>query len=183
MKKKSKFFALAVALIICCALCLTACGDPEDATIGDGGIVPEGNYMLVEFEGSSFYVPSDSRQNEQENFHSYTFSDGSFTVLVSDTRAKVQRVSRNSYERSLKKEIKDTGYSYTLDDYKFYKLSGLWIRAVEVTLYNSEKAVKKYQYAYSTGSKQIIITVEYNSIDTAEDSDFPAKLLYSISVK
>lgn len=184
MKKKFRFavsFILA-ALMIACALCLTACGDPE-AIEGEGGIVPEG-YRRIDVENSSFYVPMDSTHaGKQDTLDVYTFSEGQFNINVVESGIKIQRLSRNSFNKTLSKEMSANGLSYTLDEYKFYKLSGLWILADELTITSGSKSIKEYQYSYNAGKSQVTITIAFNDVNVAVESDFPAKLLYSISVE
>ncbi len=185
MKRAVKSTISSVALILVFAFVLTGCGLTDPAAIkGEGGIAPEG-YECIEYAGSSFYLPPDCKfETTQNGVDLYRFSDGTFNVNSVSSSGKVQRIKQSTFEKELKQALSASGFDCEVDSFKFYKLSDLWILADELTLTErgTGKVVKEYQFCYNSSGKQVTLTIAFNNPDVAVESDFPAKLLYSISL-
>ncbi|MCI8595276.1 MAG: hypothetical protein HFE35_00460 [Clostridia bacterium] len=185
MKKNAKSVVLSAALVLICAFVFCGCGITDPAAIeGEGGIAPEG-YERLEYAGSSFYIPPNCKYDSHVNgVDLYRFPDGTFNVNTVDSSAKVQRIKESKFEKDIKSAMSASGFDCKLDSFKFYKLSGLWILADELTLTerSSSKVIKEYQFCYNSSGKQVTLTIAFNNPDVAVESDFPAKLLYSIAI-
>lgn len=183
----------AIRKIVLCALAVTiaafaavfaGCAANPDAIVGEGAIAPAG-YKKVEIANSSFYIPQEcAAETTDYGTLDYTFSEGKIRANAVSSRAKVQRIKRNTYEQDLKRNLSVYGLNCTLDDFKFYKLDNLWILASEFTVvFRDDSApIKEYQFVYNSSGKQVTVTVVFNNVDTAVESDVPAKLLYSIAL-
>lgn len=175
---------LPIMLALCVALTLAACGN--DTITGDGGVAPE-NYYKVEKAGSSFYLPEHVTKSGSSNgVDGYAFSGGNVNVVTTDITTKASKISKLQLKASLQASIvsSNLNWDFSIDAFQFYKLSGLVILADELTITDKDsgKTLKEYQYTYDTASKQVCITVTFNSVQDGEESDFPQKLLYSIAL-
>lgn len=184
--KKSRIITavLALAMALATMFVFTAC---EPAAIeGEGGKAPDG-YYKVEKDGSKFFLPSDFiKQSSANDMSIYTFDKGNFNIVSTPIQKKAEDYTenfiKNQYE--LASSVTGVDMSIDIDDFKMYKLSGLFIAYVEnTTTYNATSQVfKQYQFIYDTPTSQITLTLTFNTVADGKASDIPENILHSISI-
>lgn len=191
MKRKiTKAFISLV--MIACLLCMLAACDMGSITVSgnatkeEGGVVPE-NYKEVTVAGSSFYIPDEASKGGSANgLTTYTFSGGNMNHIATDISLPVKKYKKATIENSLTAGFTTTGMDvdFEINTFKFYNLSGLLVLYVEVTteVKSQNVAMKQYMMVYDTPTKQVTITVTYNTLSAAENSDMPGKILHSIAL-
>ncbi|MDE7396014.1 MAG: hypothetical protein K2M95_07870 [Clostridiales bacterium] len=185
MKKSRSITAvLALAMTLATMFVFTACG--PDTIKGEGGIAPEG-YYEVGIDGSTFFLPSDFKKQSSANGMSvYTFGEGNFNVISAPIQKKAKDYTKKFMNTQYEMASSAAGVdmSVHIDDFKMYKLSGLLIVYVEnTTTYNTmSRVLKQYQFVYDTDTRQISLTLTFNTVAEGEASDIPQNILHSISI-
>ena len=187
MKKVKRFAVTAIVLALAAACCVLFTGCGPETIKGTGGIAPDG-YKQVQKDGSSFYIPTDFSKSSGggNGIDIYTFGDGNFNIATTSINIKVKDYTESMLESSYKLagEMSGVAISVHIDAFRFYELSGLLIAYVEnTTTYKTTGAVmKQYQFIYDTSSKQVSLTLTFNSVALSEGSDIPDKILHSIAL-
>ena len=184
--KKSKIITavLAIAMALATMFVVTACG--PDVIEGEGGVAPEGYYEVGK-DGSTFYLPSSfEKQSSSGGISIYTFDEGNFNVVSQPIQVKAKDYTEKFLNDQYKLASSMTGVdmSVHIDSFKMYKLSGLLIVYIEnTTTYNETGDVtKQYQFVYDTATRQISLTLTFNTVAEGEASDIPQNILHSISI-
>lgn len=187
MKKRLYRTLGLIVLAVCLACTLAACSiGGVNAIKEEGGIAPEG-YKKVTVADSTFYIPDNVTKGSTTNgMTMYTFSGGNMNHIATDISLPVKKYKKATIENSLTAGFASTtmNVDFKIDKFQFYELSGLTVLYVEVTTEVKAQniAMKQYMMVYDTPTKQVSITVTYNTLSAAENSDMSDKILHSIAL-